>query len=110
MQLTYSTDSGIKIIHVAGRIDTITAGDFESEVMTNAQDDNAVLVLDCSNLDYISSSGLRVFLILQKKLLSNSGKLLLSSMQPSIKEVFDISGFSTIFSIFPDLDSAIQSK
>jgi stage II sporulation protein AA (anti-sigma F factor antagonist) len=67
------------------------------------------IVLDCAELNYISSSGLRVFLIAQKKLMGLQGKLHLCAMQPSIKEIFDISGFSTIFKIFATEQEAIEA-
>lgn len=110
MQIKYSTNNNFKIISVEGRVDTITAGDFESQVLPYTQDSNAALIIDCGNLGYISSSGLRIFLILQKRVSANGGRLMLCSMQPGIREIFDISGFSNIFPIFPDLDSAMASS
>lgn len=110
MQIKFSTNNGFKIISVEGRIDTITAGDFESQVLPYTQDGNSALIIDCSNLGYISSSGLRIFLILQKRVSANGGRLMLCSMQPGIREIFDISGFSNIFSIFHDLDQALASN
>ena len=59
------------------------------------------IILNCSGLNYISSSGLRVFLIVQKKMMAVKGQFRLSNLQPGIKEIFDISGFSSIFSVFP---------
>lgn len=59
-------------------------------------------------ISYISCSGLRVFLTVQKKMMATGGKFLLFAMQPTIKEIFDISGFSSIFSIFDTEESALQ--
>ena len=63
--------------------------------MTGQQD----LEFDCSDLDYTSSQGLRVFLILQKAIAANGGKMILKNMKPQVKEVFDITGFSNIIKI-----------
>ena len=82
--------SEINII-IEGRIDTTN--------FNLLKDKTSKITLDCSKLNYISSSGLRIFLIMQKKMMSTKGVLILKNMQPSIKEVFDISGFSTIFNI-----------
>lgn len=86
-------------IKIQGRIDTLTAAEFESKVNDVFSTDYQTIVFDCADMDYISSSGLRVFLMAQKKV-SQAGKgLTICSLQPSIKEIFDISGFSQIFTI-----------
>jgi len=59
-------------------------------------------------LNYISSSGLRVFLVIQKKMVALKGQFKLCNLQPGIKEIFDISGFSSIFSVFPDAAAATK--
>ncbi|HCT93517.1 MAG: hypothetical protein A2X19_01525 [Bacteroidetes bacterium GWE2_39_28] len=90
--------SEINII-IEGRIDTTNFNEFEALIEDLLKDKTSKITLDCSKLNYISSSGLRIFLIMQKKMMSTKGVLILKNMQPSIKEVFDISGFSTIFNI-----------
>lgn len=93
------------ILAIDGRIDTLTAGDFEIYVMQEIAKGKPKLIIDCSGLSYISSSGLRVFLMAQKKMLSSGGQLSLCCLQPPIKEIFDISGFSGIFNICEDIGS-----
>ena len=87
------------IINVEGRIDTTNYGVFESAVNKILEDSTPEVVMDCSALSYISSSGLRIFLTIHKKMMGVGGKLILKSLQPSIREIFDISGFSSIFTI-----------
>jgi len=94
------------ILEIYGRIDTMTAGGFESEIMNVLEKENN-LILDCNGLEYISSSGLRVFLLAQKKIRATGGSLKLCNLQPFIREVFDISGFSSIFSIYAGLEEAM---
>jgi anti-sigma B factor antagonist len=96
------------ILEIFGRIDTMTAGGFEAEIMEVLEKESD-LILDCHGLEYISSSGLRVFLLAQKKTKATGGSLKLCNLQPFIKEVFDISGFSSIFAIYQDLDEAMQA-
>lgn len=91
---------------IQGRIDTMTAGDFENIIMGILGDGVTKLLLDCSDLTYISSSGLRVFLVAQKKILATGGILRICCLKPEIKDIFDISGFSIIFSIFSDVEKA----
>ncbi|MDX9783005.1 MAG: STAS domain-containing protein [Bacteroidales bacterium] len=87
------------IISVEGRIDTTNYGEFESGVNKILENFTPEVVMDCSALSYISSSGLRIFLTIHKKMMGTGGKLILKSLQPSIREIFDISGFSSIFTI-----------
>jgi anti-anti-sigma factor len=96
------------IVSVEGRVDTTNAGEFEKAMMEVLDGGATRIVLDCSALNYISSSGLRVFLIVQKKMMGLKGQFSLCSLQPGIREIFDISGFSSIFSMFPDKESAMK--
>ena len=105
MDVRVSMYNECSIVHLNGRLDTITASAFESKILSCIVP-KARLVVECSGLDYISSSGLRVFLVAQKKISETGGQLSLCSLQPNIREIFDISGFSNIFSIYSDLESA----
>jgi anti-sigma B factor antagonist len=60
-------------------------------------------------LEYISSSGLRVFLSQLKKVRKQQGDIKLASMKPYIREVFDIAGFTQLFNIFDNENAAILS-
>ena len=96
------------LVNLSGRVDTTNAGEFEKVIVEVVEGRETKIVLDCSGLNYISSSGLRVFLIVQKKMLAIKGQFCLCSLQPGIKEIFDISGFSSIFSLFPDIEAAVN--
>ncbi|MFI3240404.1 MAG: STAS domain-containing protein [Bacteroidales bacterium] len=84
---------------VEGRVDTITSKDFETVVNSLLKEENSNIILDCDKLSYVSSSGLRTFLIFQKGLNAKGGKLTLRSLSEPIKEIFEITGFASIFSI-----------
>ena len=58
-----------------------------------------VVIIDCSGMDYICSSGLRVFLGTYKMIAQKGGKFIIRNLQPLVKNVFDMSGFSQIFNI-----------
>lgn len=75
-----------------GRVDTITAPELEAAVKTDGIEE---LVFDLAKIDYISSAGLRVLLSSQKRMAGK--KMLIANACPSVKEVFDITGFSDIF-------------
>ena len=75
-----------------GRVDTITAPELEAAVVADGLDE---LVFDLAAVDYISSAGLRVLLASQKKMAGR--RMLIKNACASVKEVFDITGFSDIF-------------
>jgi len=86
-------------LSIEGRIDTTTADQFFAEISPLMKVAGANITIDCSNMSYTSSQGLRIFLMLQKSVKANGGNLVLTGMQPSVKEVFDITGFSYIITI-----------
>jgi len=91
------TDGAQTVIVITGRLDTVNASDFEKAVAPVIAGDMKDVVLDCAALDYISSSGLRSLLTMQKATNAKQGKLSLKNMKPDIKDIFDMTGFSTMF-------------
>ncbi|MDR2681549.1 MAG: STAS domain-containing protein, partial [Holosporaceae bacterium] len=87
MEVKTSSDSGITVLTPAGRVDTVTAKAFEDAVMTAASA-NKKIAIRFSEIDYISSAGLRVVLMLGKKLTASNGILVLIDMPEKIFSVF----------------------
>jgi anti-anti-sigma factor len=108
MNLNVSSSDGFVVVKVDGRIDTTNAAEFEQKMTGLTQGGSAKVILDCTGLNYISSSGLRVFLVIQKSMLAGGGQFRLCCLQPGIREIFDISGFSVIFSVYSDLAAAVN--
>jgi stage II sporulation protein AA (anti-sigma F factor antagonist) len=109
MNLTISTIGTFTVVTIEGRIDTTNAMEFESRMVEQINLGSSKIILDCSGLNYISSSGLRAFLVLNKKMAAGDGLFRICSLQPGIREIFDISGFTSIFAVFPDLESAAKN-
>jgi anti-sigma B factor antagonist/stage II sporulation protein AA (anti-sigma F factor antagonist) len=99
MEVTIKKDGNKILVKVVGRLDTTNVTDFEKEIAPVMAEPGEDIELDCSEFDYISSSGLRIFLMLQKRVTGAGGKLVLSNMKGEIREVFDMTGFSSIFTI-----------
>ncbi len=95
------------VISVEGRIDTTNYADFENRMTEVTEAGNRNILIDCSGLNYISSSGLRVFLIVHKKMLASGGKLTLCSLQPGITEIFEISGLTSVFTMVADRSAVL---
>ena len=95
-----------RIVKPKGRLDAATGPALEAELAA-ATGGGARLLLDFSELVYISSAGLRVVLLAAKKVKASNGRLALCSLNPQIAEVFKISGFDVIIDIHPSPDSAL---
>lgn len=94
------TDNGDKLIGTLnGRLDTVCAEQFgrDMQPLMDAADRN--ILLDCKALEYISSSGLRLFLTLRKQVAAKGGKLTLSALNEDVQEVFTLTGFANLFDI-----------
>lgn len=100
MQVVVEQKDSWHLLGFDGHLDTNTAPDAEAKLNELIADGAEKLIIDFSALDYISSAGLRVLLATAKKLKAVGGTLRLYGLNPTVQEVFDISGFSTIFSIF----------
>lgn len=99
MELTVNRDSNKVNIKISGRLDTTTAPDFQEAIKTLIDEENLEIEIDCSEMDYTSSLGLRSFLMLQKGVNAKGGSMVMTGMQPKVREVFDITGFSQIIKI-----------
>lgn len=91
-----SSESGLRVF-VNGRLDTTTAPSLE-EVLNESLDGVEELVLDFTDLEYLSSAGLRVLLAAQKRM-NQQGAMVVKNVNQVIMEVFDITGFSGILTI-----------
>lgn len=95
LAITQKTDTATTLV-LEGRLDTATAPQLEAELKDILPD--AQLVLDLEKLDYISSAGLRVLLSIQKRI-GKQGSLKMIHVQEGVRDIFDITGFSDIFTI-----------
>lgn len=82
---------------VEGRLDTMTSPELEQFILDNVNEANE-MVLDFSNLEYISSAGLRVVLMTHKKMVAKGGLTVVGANE-NIKEVFEITGFDEILNL-----------
>jgi anti-anti-sigma factor len=97
---------GLPVHMVRGRVDSATAGDMEKALAGVFATSGQRVVLDLSGLDYISSAGLRIVLMLAKRAKQTQGRLLLCGLAASVREVFEISGFLKILDVVKDVPAA----
>lgn len=108
MDIREETRDSVLLVTAAGRLDSNSAGELEAVLPPRVQANERV-VLDLANVPYVSSAGLRVLLMGAKAARAKGHKLVLTGLSPSVREVFDISGFSSIFAIEPDVASGLTS-
>ena len=105
-----SQDAGdVTVIEVLGKIDTNTSPSLQQFVDQKMEDGAAKLLLDLGQVDFVSSTGLRVFLATAKRLGGSGGSLHLCGLNETVNEIFEISGFSTILEVFPSRDEALAA-
>ncbi|MDD2539043.1 MAG: STAS domain-containing protein [Bacteroidales bacterium] len=98
MEVKISNDP-IPVISINGRMDTGNTAIFEEAIAPVLKSDTKELIIDGTGLEYISSSGLRQFLVLQKNIKEKGGSLTVKSLRAEIKDIFDLTGFTNIFTI-----------
>ncbi|MCB1499309.1 MAG: STAS domain-containing protein [Bauldia sp.] len=93
------TRNKVLVLKPEGRLDSNSVGAAETEMFAHLETNETRVVLDLAGLDYISSSGLRLVLMMGKRLSLKGGKLALCNLKPNIREVFEISGFISILTV-----------
>lgn len=109
MYIETKENNGITLVNVSGRMDATTTQEFEKrmdELISNGAEN---LLMDFSKLEYISSAGLRALLATAKRLKAADSQLLFCNLTDTVKEIFEISGFDSIFKVFETADAALAS-
>ena len=99
MDVKITRDNGITEVAFFGRLDTPASQEFAPMLEELKNDAAGTVVLDCKELSYISSSGLRIFLTLRKTAAEKGGKIIIRSIGPEIRAVFMMTGFLNLFEI-----------
>jgi anti-anti-sigma factor len=108
MKMTQQEKDGVVCFCIEGRLDAKSALEAETQVKQALQQGRLQLLFDLSKMDYISSAGLRVILMAVKELRTKKGKVVLSCLTPYVKEIFDVSNFSSIIPITDSVESGLQ--
>lgn len=110
MDISEETRGGVTILKAVGRVDSATSSAFETRLVEAVVGrGKASVVVDMTALTYISSAGLRALLVAAKKAKPAGSRVVLAAMAPTIREVFDMSGFSTLFEIHAAPDDAVAA-
>ena len=110
MDLTPKRFADTVVLRPAGRIDHTSSDDFKAalgpflEACATGRDH---VVLDLAALEYISSAGLRVLMLAKKQVKTQGGTLVVAGLAAVVKEIFEISKFTLVFDVFPDVRAAL---
>ena len=97
------------VIELIGQLDTPKHMELQRKLLGIIDKGERKVVVDCSGLTYISSSGLRILLVALKKISAAGGELRLAGLRDNIREILVIAGFTSIFSIFSTVDEAVMN-
>ncbi len=106
MEILEKNINNIDVVSLSGRLDAYSAGDLEKKLDSLFEAAHIQLIINFEQLEYISSSGLRVLLAALKKVKRQHGDIKLACLKPNVKEVFNIAGFTQIFNIFDTVETA----
>ena len=80
-----------------------------SSFVEQAAHDGGAIVLDLSALEYVSSAGLRCFMLASRQAKAQHGRIFVAALQPMVAEIFEISHFNLVFQVFPTMRDAMAA-
>jgi stage II sporulation protein AA (anti-sigma F factor antagonist) len=101
-------ESAAMVVSLSGRLDTVTAPDYEKKFDELISREEINFVVDFDKLEYISSAGLRVILATSRRIKGKNGKIHLANIGGNVKEVFEMSGFAGIFPVYGTVAEALK--
>ena len=110
MQCSFITDGDALVACPSGRIDTITYNDFKTALNAELDKTKAKhLVIDLTDLEYVSSAGFREFFLAGRRMSRDGGTLSVCSFQPVVKELFEIAQFMTAYAVHDTREAALAA-
>lgn len=107
MEIRIAKDVGITTVGLKGRLDAATSKTAEERLLQLIEAGERHMIMDLAQLDYISSVGLRVLILVAKRLKQVEGRMVVCSLQEPVRHVFDIAGFTTLFPLYDSRDQAL---
>ncbi len=108
MDILQETHGQVLLVAPRGRLDSETAGELELVLHDAGTIGRRHFVIDLAGVPYVSSAGLRVLLALAKRLDGGVGSVRLCALNASVKQAFEISGFSAMFVVYSNRNAALE--
>lgn len=109
MELDTTEYKRVTVVDVKGRIDSSTAADFDQEVMGLVESGHKNLLVDMSDVDFLSSAGLRTLVSARKALQESGGQIKLAQPSERVVDTLDIAGLDVLFEMISEREAAIAS-
>ncbi len=109
MEITVERRETVAIVSIAGSVDSLTAADLSAALRKELGDGRVRVVADLAGVEYTSSAGLRALLETVKEARRLGGDLRLAAVRPEVFRVLELSGFTNILKIYPDVAAAAAS-
>ena len=106
MDATVEKVGNVALVRVSGSVDGLTADSLQTTFREQVESGSARVV---GGVEYTSSAGLRALLATVKLARQQGGDLRLAAVQPAVLRVLDLSGFTTILKLYPDVEAAVES-
>jgi len=105
MNVTLHTTNNVLILTIQGSIDSKTAGDLQNQIMDSVADAKNI-IMNLSAVEFLSSAGLRILLMVYRQLKARNGKIILVGVSEDIRDVMEMTGFINFFEIHQTLEQA----
>jgi anti-sigma B factor antagonist len=112
MNVTSRRFANAVVVLAAGRLDQDTCEAFRGDLLKYVEEaahDGGAIVLDLSSLEYVSSAGLRCFMLASRQAKAQHGRIFVAALQPMVAEIFQISHFNLVFQVFPTVREAVSA-
>ena len=112
MTVTLRRYASATVLEVTGRLDQDTCDGFRADLsryVDEASREGGSVVLDLAGLEYVSSAGLRCFMLASREAKARHARIFVAALQPMVEEIFEISHFNLVFQVFPTVREALAS-
>lgn len=106
--ISHRTHNGLEVLELQGELDAHTASRLEETLKELIRSNKGRIIVNFSELEYIASAGLGVFMAYIEDVRSTGGDIKLTNMNDKVYNVFDLLGFPTLYDIFPDESEAVE--
>lgn len=100
---------GVVVLNLKGRVDATNSGQVHDKVMEEIKNGCNKMIINFSEVNYISSAGLRVLIFATKSFSKSSGSFAVCSLNDNIMKIFEISGLVNLFTIHNDLETGLKA-
>jgi len=108
METALEKTGNVQVVRLRGRLDLDSTLVFEEFLTNLVEAGERIILLECTDLRYVGSAGLGVFVAARKQL-GSEGKIIFSSLSPQVRQVFDLVRFGTLFTIYPNQEEALAA-